>query len=49
MRGSESLKYWIDFYNSQRPHSSLDDKTLTEASWQNNRLGYAGPIYKLAA
>jgi putative transposase len=26
---------WIKFYNTQRPHSSLDDKTPAEAYWRN--------------
>jgi putative transposase len=43
------LKHWIDFYNIQRPHSSLDDKTPDGAYWQKPRPGYAGPSLKLAA
>ena len=45
----QGLKHWIDFYNTQRPHSSLDDKTPDEAYWQKPRPGYAGPSLKLAA
>ncbi len=44
-----SLKHWIDFYNTERPHSSLDDKTPDEAYWQKPRPGYAGPALQLAA
>ena len=40
---------WIDRYNTQRPHSSLDDRTTDEAYWQKPRPGYAGPVTKLAA
>ena len=32
--GSEaraSIGWWIDFYNAERPHSSLDDRTPDEA------------------
>lgn len=50
--GSEvqhGLKRWIDYYNAQRPHSSLDDKTPDEAYWQKPRPGYAGSVIKLAA
>ncbi len=45
----QGLKRWIDFYNTQRPHSSLDDKTPSEAYWNQPRPGYAGPLIKLAA
>jgi len=45
----QGLKHWIDFYNRQRPHSSLDDKTPDEAYWQKPRPGYAGPSLRLAA
>lgn len=45
----QGLKRWIDFYNTQRPHSSLDDKTPNEAYWQKPRPGYAGSFIKLAA
>ncbi len=45
----QGLKKWIDFYNTQRPHSSLDDKTPSEAYWNQPRPGYAGPLIKLAA
>lgn len=40
--GSEAkagIGKWITFYNQQRPHSSLDDKTPYEAYW---RIGGAG-------
>ncbi len=50
--GSEvrrGLQRWIDFYNTKRPHSSLDDKTPDEAYWQIPRPGYAGPALRLAA
>ncbi len=26
---------WLDFYNTERPHSSLDDKTPAEAYWRD--------------
>ena len=45
----QGLKKWINFYNTQRPHSSLDDKTPNEAYWNQPRPGYAGPLIKLAA
>lgn len=45
----QGLKHWIDFYNTRRPHSSLDDRTPNEAYWRIPRPGYAGPIIKLAA
>lgn len=45
----QGLKKWIGFYNTQRPHSSLDDKTPSEAYWNQPRPGYAGPLIKLAA
>ena len=50
--GSElrhGLKHWINFYNTRRPHSSLDDKTPDEAYWLKPRPGYAGSLIKLAA
>ncbi len=50
--GSEAragIGRWIDRYNSQRPHSSLDDRTPDEAYWQKPRPGYAGPTIRLAA
>ncbi len=34
---------WIDRYNSQRPHSSLDDRTPYEGNWQKPRPDYVGP------
>jgi len=49
--GSEArqgIGRWIDRYNSQRPHSSLDDRTPDEAYWQP-RPGYAGPLIPMAA
>lgn len=45
----QGLQQWIDFYNTQRPHSSLDDKTPDEAYWQKPRPGYAGSALRLAA
>jgi putative transposase len=45
----KGLKSWIDFYNTRRPHSSLDDRTPDEAYWQKPRPGYAGPALRLAA
>jgi putative transposase len=45
----QGLKHWIDFYNTRRPHSSLDDKTPDEVYWQKPRPGYAGPSLRLAA
>lgn len=45
----QGLKHWINYYNTQRPHSSLDDKTPDEAYWQIPRPGYAGHGLKLAA
>ena len=45
----QGLKRWIDFYNTRRPHSSLDDRTPDEAYWQKPRPGYAGPCIRLAA
>ena len=45
----QGLKRWIMYYNTHRPHSSLDDKTPDEAYWQKPRPGYAGPSLQLAA
>ena len=45
----QGLKQWINFYNTERPHSSLDDKTPDEAYWQKPRPGYAGPALRQAA
>jgi len=45
----QGLKCWIDFYNTRRPHSSLDDKTPDEAYWQKPRPGYTGPALGMAA
>lgn len=45
----QGLKRWIEFYNTRRPHSSLDDRTPDEAYWQKPRPGYAGRILSLAA
>lgn len=45
----QGLKRWIEYYNTQRPHSGLDDKTPDEAYWQKPRPGYAGPSLQLAA
>ena len=50
--GSEArqgIRRWINRYNSQRPHSSLDDRTPDEAYWQKPRPGYAGPLIPMAA
>ncbi len=50
--GSEArqgISRWINRYNSQRPHSSLDDRTLDEAYWQKPRPGYAGPLIPMTA
>ncbi len=50
--GSEArqgISRWINRYNSQRPHSSLDDRTPDEAYWQKPRPGYAGPLIPMAA
>ena len=45
----QSLKHWIEFYNTRRPHSKLDDRTPAEAYWQKTRPGYAGRALLLAA
>jgi len=45
----QGLKHWINFYNTLRPHSSLDDKTPDEAYWQKPRPGYSGPAIRMAA
>lgn len=45
----QGLKQWIDFYNTRRPHSGLDDKTPDEAYWQKPRPGYAGSELNKAA
>lgn len=45
----QGLKLWIDYYNTNRPHSSLDGRTPDEAYWQKPRPGYAGRPFKLAA
>jgi len=45
----QGLKRWIDFYNTRRPHSSLDDRTPDEAYWNKPCPGYTGPVIKLAA
>ena len=45
----QGLTHWFDFYNSQRPHSSLEDKTPDEAYWDKPCPGYIGPNLKLAA
>ena len=45
----QALKRWTDYYNSHRPHSSLDDRTPDEAYWQLPRPGYAGRNIELAA
>jgi len=28
------INAWIDFYNTERPHSALDGKTPEEAYWE---------------
>ncbi len=28
---------WLSFYNNERPHSSLDDKTPSEAYWSGRQ------------
>lgn len=45
----EGLKHWIDFYNTRRSHSRLDDRTPDEAYWNKPRPGSAEPAIKLAA
>jgi len=45
----QGLKRWIDYYNTNRPHSSLDDRTPDEAYWQIPRPGYVGRPFKMAA
>jgi putative transposase len=45
----QGIERWIDYYNLERPHSSLDDRTPHEAYWQKPRPGYAGPDISLAA
>jgi len=50
--GSEvrkGLTWWINFYNSIRPHSQLDDRTPDESYYKKSRPGYAGRDMKLAA
>ncbi len=36
----QGLKQWINYYNSKRPHSSLDSRTPDEAYWQLPLPGY---------
>ncbi len=38
----QGLKHWITYYNSKRPHSSLDSRTPDEAYWQLPLPGYTG-------
>lgn len=38
----QGLKQWINYYNSKRPHSSLDSRTPDEAYWQLPLPGYTG-------
>jgi putative transposase len=45
----QGIGRWMNRYNSQRPHSSLDDRTPDEAYWQKPRPGYVGPAIRLAA
>jgi len=44
--GSEAkagIAKFITFYNDQRPHVSLDEKTPSEAYWQSGRAGTPVP------
>ena len=45
----QGLKRWIEFYNTRRPHSKLDDRTPDEAYWRKPRPGYTGRFLQLAA
>jgi putative transposase len=45
----QGLRHWIEFYNTRRPHSKLDDRTPDEAYWRKPRPGYAGRPLLLAA
>jgi len=45
----QGLRHWIEFYNTRRPHSKLDDRTPDEAYWQKPRPGYANRPLLLAA
>ena len=45
----QGLRHWIEFYNTRRPHSRLDDRTPDEAYWRKPRPGYAGRTLSLAA
>jgi len=45
----QGLKNWIEFYNTRRPHSKLDDRTPDEAYWRKPRPGYAGRPLLLTA
>ena len=45
--GSEAkagIAKWINFYNQQRPHSSLDDQTPREAYWRSGGVGSPVPV-----
>lgn len=45
--GSEAkagIAKWITFYNQQRPHSSLDDKTPSEAYWRSGDADSPVPV-----
>jgi putative transposase len=44
----QGIGHWVNRYKSQRPHSSLDDRTPDEAYWRKPRPGYAGRTIKLA-
>jgi len=39
---------WIDFYNTERPHSSLDGQTPAEGLRRRAACGYDGQGYRLA-
>ena len=45
----QGLRNWIEFYNTRRPQSKLDDRTPFEAYWQKPRPGYAGRFLQQAA
>jgi putative transposase len=43
------VKRWIEFYNTRRMHSKLDDRTPDEAYWRKPRPGYTGRFLQLVA